>query len=288
MRKKLITMSTQGIRETSFPFQLYQKAKKFGTWNPQEIDFTQDKEDWKTLSTNHRDWIVRLLAQFQGGEEAVTHDLLPLLKVAALEGRIEEELFLTTFLYDEAKHTELFRKVLDELGEKEDLTHLHTKTYRKFFYEILPDTMEQLWNNPSPEALADAATVYNMFSEGVLAETGYKVFSDGLSKIGKMPGLLKAIEYLKKDESRHIAYGTYLLQRLIGEHPQLFDRVIKKLDELAPLALALNAEGMVYEDDEKGKKASTEIMNFSKKQLMARVEILSRARTKNIEDLYPH
>lgn len=287
MRKKLITMSTQGIRETSFPFQLYQKAKKFGTWNPQEIDFTQDKEDWKTLSTKHRDWIVRLLAQFQGGEEAVTHDLLPLLKVAALEGRIEEELFLTTFLYDEAKHTELFRKVLDELGEKEDLTHLHSKTYRTFFYEILPDTMERLWNHPSPEALADAATVYNMFSEGVLAETGYKVFSDGLSKIGKMPGLLKAIEYLKRDESRHIAYGTYLLQRLIGEHPQLFDRVIKKLDELAPLALALNTEGMTFEDDEKGKKASTEIMNFSKKQLMARIDILSRAKTKNIEDLYP-
>lgn len=287
MRKKLITMSTQGIRETSFPFQLYQKAKKFGTWNPQEIDFTQDKEDWKTLSTKHRDWIVRLLAQFQGGEEAVTHDLLPLLKVAALEGRIEEELFLTTFLYDEAKHTELFRKVLDELGEKEDLTHLHSKTYRTFFYEILPDTMERLWNHPSPEALADAATVYNMFSEGVLAETGYKAFSDGLSKIGKMPGLLKAIEYLKRDESRHIAYGTYLLQRLISEHPQLFDRVIKKLDELAPLALALNTEGMAFEDDEKGKKASTEIMNFSKKQLMARIDILSRAKTKNIEDLYP-
>lgn len=288
MRKKLITTSTQGIRETSFPFQLYQKAKKFGTWNPQEIDFTQDKEDWKTLSTKHRDWIVKLLAQFQGGEEAVTHDLLPLLKVAALEGRIEEELFLTTFLYDEAKHTELFRKVLDELGEKGDLTHLHSKTYRKFFYEILPDTMEQLWNQPSPEALADAATVYNMFSEGVLAEIGYKVFSDGLSKLGKMPGLLKGIEYLKRDESRHIAYGTYLLQRLISEHPQLFDRVIRKLDELAPFALALNAEGMAFEDDEKEKTATTELMNFSKKQLMTRIDILSRARTKNIDELYPH
>lgn len=288
MRKKLITTSTQGIRESSFPFQLYQKAKKFGTWNPQEIDFTQDKEDWKTLSTKHRDWIVKLLAQFQGGEEAVTHDLLPLLKVAALEGRIEEELFLTTFLYDEAKHTELFRKVLDELGEKGDLTHLHSKTYRKFFYEILPDTMEQLWNQPSPEALADAATVYNMFSEGVLAEIGYKVFSDGLSKLGKMPGLLKGIEYLKRDESRHIAYGTYLLQRLISEHPQLFDRVIRKLDELAPFALALNAEGMAFEDDEKEKTATTELMNFSKKQLMTRIDILSRARTKNIDELYPH
>ncbi len=287
MRKKLMTTSTRGIKENSFPFQLYQKAKKFGSWNPQDIDFTKDIEDWKNLSTRHREWIVKLLAQFQGGEEAVTHDLLPLLKVAAIEGRIEEELFLTTFLYDEAKHTELFRKVLDVLGEKGDLTHLHSKTYRTFFYEILPDTMEELWNNPTPEALADAATVYNMFSEGVLAETGYKVFSDGLSKMGKMPGLLKGIEYLKKDESRHIAYGTYLLQRLISEHPHLFDRVIKKLDELAPLALALNVEGMTFEEEEKGKTATSELINFSKKQLMTRIDILSRARTKNINELYP-
>ncbi|PMC36999.1 ribonucleotide-diphosphate reductase [Bacillus sp. UMB0899] len=287
MRKKLMTTSARGIKESSFPFQLYQKAKKFGTWNPQEIDFTKDKEDWKSLSTKHREWIVKLLAQFQGGEEAVTHDLLPLLKVAAIEGRLEEELFLTTFLYDEAKHTELFRRVLDELGEKGDLTHLHSKTYRKFFYEILPETMEQLWNHPTPESLADAATVYNMFSEGVLAETGYKVFSDGLSKMGKMPGLLQGIEYLKKDESRHIAYGTYLLQRLINEHPHLFDRVVKKLEELAPLALVLNEEGMAFEEDEKGKTATSELINFSKKQLMARIEILSRARTKNINELYP-
>ncbi len=288
MRKKLITTSTRGIIDTSFPYQLYQKAKKFGTWNPQEIDFTKDKEDWKTLSTKHREWIIRLLAQFQGGEEAVTHDLLPLLKVASLEGRIEEEMFLTTFLFDEAKHTEFFRKVLDELNEKEDLTYLHSKTYRKFFYEILPETMERLWNHPTPEALADAATVYNMFSEGVLAETGYKAFSDGLNKIGKMPGLLKGIEYLKKDESRHIAYGTFLLQRLISEHPHLFDRIIKKLEELAPLALALNTEGMAFDADEKEKSSTAEIMNYSKRQLLTRIDILSRAKTKKIEELYPN
>ncbi|MDQ7864004.1 hypothetical protein RCO48_31740 [Peribacillus frigoritolerans] len=33
--------------------------------------------------------------------------------------------------------------------------------------------MEKLLTDQSPEALAEAATVYNMFTEGVLAETGY-------------------------------------------------------------------------------------------------------------------
>jgi len=287
LRKKLITTSSKGLMTDSFPYQLYQKAKKYGTWNPNEIDFSQDKEDWKNLSEKHREWIVRLLVQFQGGEEAVTHDLLPLLKVVAEEGRLEEEMFLTTFLFDEAKHTEFFRKVLDELGEKGDLTHLHSKTYRKFFCEILPETMEKLWKDRSPESLADAATVYNMFSEGVLAETGYKVFADGLNKMRKMPGLLKGIEHLKIDESRHIAYGTFLLQRLINEHPHLLDRVLKKLEQLAPLSLALNAEGMILGGGEHDKKSNSELMEFTKKQLKARVEILSRAKSQQIDTKKP-
>jgi ribonucleoside-diphosphate reductase beta chain len=272
--------------EESFPYQLYQKSKKFGTWNPQDIDFSKDKEDWGNFSSKHREWILKLLAQYQGGEEAVTLDLLPLLKVIAKEGRLEEEMFLTTFLCDEAKHTEFFRKVLNEIGERGDLTHLHSETYRKIFYEILPETMDRLWLEQTPEVLADAATVYNMFTEGVLAETGYKVFYDGLNKMGKMPGLLKGIEHLKRDESRHIAYGTFLLQRLICEHPHLLDRVIKKLEELAPLAITLNSEGMAFKDGETEIYTSSEIMNFTKKQVMARIDILSRAKGKTIEEIY--
>ncbi|MGK4042582.1 hypothetical protein AB0Y20_09855 [Heyndrickxia oleronia] len=83
MRKKLVTTSSEGLMENSYPYRLYQKAKKFGVWNPQNINFSQDKEDWKLLSVNQKDWILKLLAQFQGGEEAVTLDLLPLLRVIA-------------------------------------------------------------------------------------------------------------------------------------------------------------------------------------------------------------
>jgi ribonucleoside-diphosphate reductase beta chain len=82
--------------------------------------------------------------------------------------------------------------------------------------------MERLWHEQTPEVIADAATVYNMFAEGVLAETGYKSFYDGMQMIGKMPGLLEGIDHLKKDESRHIAYGTFLLQHLICEQSSSF------------------------------------------------------------------
>lgn len=285
-KRKILTTSKRGLLEDSFPFRLYQKAKRFGIWNPADIDFRQDAKDWTHLSSDQKENILRLISQFLAGEEAVTLDLLPLIMAIAKEGRLEEEMFLTTFLFEEAKHTEFFRLALNAIGEKEDLSHYHTPTYQKIFYEILPAAMNRLVNDQSPEAIAEASTVYNMFVEGVLAETGYYSFYQALEAEGLMPGLLEGIGHLKKDESRHIGYGTFLLQRLICEYPHLYEFVTKKIAELTPLALQLNQEGI------RGREVSAfggnpdDVMNFTLKQLSVRMEVLARARGKKIEDIY--
>jgi ribonucleoside-diphosphate reductase beta chain len=285
-KRKMITTSSRGLLEDSFPYRLYQKAKRQGTWNPADIDFSQDKKDWATLNTEQKTDILRLISQFQAGEEAVTIDLLPLIMAIAKEGRLEEEMFLTTFLFEEAKHTEFFRLVLNALDERGELSHFHTETFKKIFYEILPTAMERIVSDQSPEAIAEASVVYNMFVEGVLAETGYFIFYSSLEAAGIMPGLLEGVGNLKKDESRHIGYGTFLLQRLICEHPHLYDFIMAKFGELAPLAIMLNQEGI------SGRKVSSfggdpeEIMNFSMKQLAVRMEVLARAKGKKIEEIY--
>ncbi|MDR4946902.1 R2-like ligand-binding oxidase [Neobacillus cucumis] len=285
-KRTILTTSTRGLLEDSFPYRLYQKAKRIGTWNPANIDFTQDQKDWSAMTNEQREDILRLISQFQAGEEAVTLDLLPLIMAIAKEGRLEEEMFLTTFLFEEAKHTEFFRLVLNAMGEKGDLSHFHTATYQKIFYEILPDTMARLVTDQSPEAIAEASVVYNMFVEGVLAETGYFSFYNALETAGIMPGLLEGIGHLKKDESRHIGYGTFLLQRLICEHPHLFDFVAAKLGELTPLAIKLNQEGIAGREVSSFGGNPDDIMNFTLKQLSVRMEILARARGKKIDEIY--
>ncbi|MFD2682253.1 R2-like ligand-binding oxidase [Bacillus seohaeanensis] len=283
-KRTILTTSSRGLQEDSLPFKLFQKAKRFGVWNPTDFDFTQDVQDWKTFTSEQKKQILRLISQFQGGEEAVTRDLLPLMMVIAKEGRLEEEMFLTTFLFEEAKHTEFFRLVLNALGEKGDLSHYHTETYNTIFNDVLPTAMARLEHDHSPEALAEASTVYNMFVEGVLAETGYFSFYQSLEKTGTMPGLLKGVGYLKKDESRHIAYGTFLLQRLISEHPHIFEIVSNKMEQLTPLAIQLNQEGMdnalAFDSDYEA------TMNFTMKQLSVRMEILARSKGKRIEEIY--
>ncbi|MEH7334457.1 R2-like ligand-binding oxidase [Neobacillus drentensis] len=285
-KRTILTTSKRGLLEDSFPYRLYQKAKRLGTWNPADIDFSKDEQDWQTLNAVQKQDILRLISQFQAGEEAVTLDLLPLIMAIAKEGRLEEEMFLTTFLYEEAKHTEFFRLVLNALGEKGDLSHFHTETYQKIFYEILPTTMEHLITDQSPEAIAEASVVYNMFVEGVLAETGYYSFYEALEKSNIMPGLLEGIGNLKKDESRHIGYGTFLLQRLICEHPHLFDFVAAKMAELTPLAIRLNQEGIAGREVSSFGGNPDDVMNFTLKQLSVRMEVLARAKGKKIEEIY--
>src|SRR2546422_10552531 len=87
----------------------------------------------------------------------MTRDLLPLVMAVVREEGLEEQLFLTTFLADEAKHTEFFRRVLDEVCRQSgDLQRYQTLSFRRLFAEQLPVAMRRLLVDPSPTAQAEA------------------------------------------------------------------------------------------------------------------------------------
>ena len=231
--------TTVGLRDC-FPLRLYHKAKRLGAWDPAAVDFTRDRRDWESLDELQQQTILSLTSLFAAGEEAVTLDLLPLVLAIARERRVEEEMYLTTFLYEEAKHTELFARFLVEVaGSPPDLERFHVASYKKIFYEELPATMERLLTDPSREALARASVTYNMIVEGVLAETGYHSYHESLAANGLMPGLCAALVDIKRDESRHIAYGVYLLSGLVAEDAAIWAVIESRMAELFPLALSV-------------------------------------------------
>jgi ribonucleoside-diphosphate reductase beta chain len=222
---------------------LFEKAKRFGIWNPSLIDLSRDVRDWEQLRDEERDLLLRLTALFQAGEEAVTLDLLPLIRTIAREGRLEEELYLTTFLFEEAKHTDFFARFISEVARVDpDLSRYHTASYRALIYEALPAALHRLDHDPSPLSLAEASLTYNMIVEGVLAETGYHAYFTILDSQDIMPGTREGIRLLKQDESRHIAYGVYLLSRLIATDPQVWDHIVERMNELV-----LHAMGVIDE-----------------------------------------
>jgi ribonucleoside-diphosphate reductase beta chain len=284
------TTSGQGLRHDILPMRLYHKAKKLGVWDPRDIDFTRDKLDWQGFSDLEKESILQLSSLFMAGEESVTLDLLPLMMAIAEEGRLEEEMFLTTFLWEEAKHTEFFRRFVDEVAEEHnDLTRFHTDSYRRLFYEELPTAMRALRGDRSPAALARASVTYNMIVEGVLAETGYHVYFDMLSTRNLLPGLREGVGYLKRDESRHLAYGVFLLSRLVASDPTLWSSVEARMGELLPLALGVVQESDTLLAPEVIRPFGLRVedyMDYAMTQFSKRLERISRARGQTLEQLY--
>ncbi len=288
--------TTRGLDRNLPPMRLYEKAKRLGIWNPSDIELSKDKADWSTLKEDEKDLICRLLAMFVAGEEAVTLDLLPLIQVIAKEGRVEEEMFLTTFLFEEAKHTDFFRRFLDDvtispllmgegLGVRADLTRYHTDNYHYIFYDALPAALSTLETDSSPSALIRASVTYNMVVEGVLAETGYHAFFTMLERNDLMPGLRKGISLLKQDESRHIAYGVYLLSRLVAEHPDEWNTLDTQMNSLLPSAIGVIGDAFAAYDIVPFGLIEDDFVNYAMSQFTKRFERLEKAKGATLAEI---
>ena len=285
----LQSTSATGLRYDLFPMRLWEKAKRLGIWNPADIDFAQDRLDWQQLAADEQDMLLRLTALFQAGEECVTLDILPLLDVIAQEGRLEEQLYLTSFLWEEAKHVEAFRRFFDQVADvHRDLTHYHTASYRTIFADELPAAMGRLRTDRSPVAQARASVTYNMIVEGVLAETGYHVYHRVLATRGIMPGMQRVATLLKADESRHLAYGIYLLSRLVAEHGDVvWNAITQRMDELlAPAIEIINEAFAAYPPDNRpfGLQPET-FVDYATGQFRKRMDRIELARRQSLADV---
>jgi len=303
MLRTSFATTTRGLNRDLLPMRLYEKAKKLGIWNPTDIVLTKDKADWATFTDPEKDLIQFLLALFVAGEEAVTLDLLPLIEVIAQEGRLEEEIYLTSFLFEEAKHTDFFRRFLDEVAifpssdgreaegavlsasKDEGLSAYHTSNYKHIFYHALPEALMTLKQDSSPAAQIRASVTYNMVVEGVLAETGYHAFFAMLERNDLLPGLRKGIALLKQDESRHIAYGMYLLSRLVSEHPDEWDNLESHMNRLLPFAIGVVGDAFARYGDVPFGLVEDDFINFAMTQFSKRLARLEKARGQSAEEV---
>jgi len=219
---------------------LYEKAKQLGTWDPAAIDLSLDAEHWRGLTGDERDFLFRIASLFFTAEEAVTRDLLPAAFVAANERRLDDELFVTAWMWEEGKHADFFRRFLDDVvGNESTIDPRELVHERRLFDVELAGDMHRLLVDASPPAQARAFTTYCLLLEGVLADTGQRVLEDALGVRGILPGLQEALVLVNRDESRHVAYGLHVLRRLIAADTRVAEVVHARIEELTPLATRL-------------------------------------------------
>ena len=146
------------------------------------------------------------------------------------------------------------------------------------FYEELPAALGALRGDRSPSAQVRAAVTYTMIVEGVLAETGYHSYEQALARRGLLPGLREGLALVKRDESRHIAYGVHLISRLVAADPALWSVVEERMAELLPAALGVVEESFAsYEVTPFGVEVA-DILAFAARQHGKRLARIERAR----------
>ena len=209
-------------------------------WNVDDLDFTQDAQDWKRIDDAQRDGLLGVTVRFLAGEQAVTDELVPMIAASHALGRFDWVTFLSTFLMEEAKHAEFFMRWHDEvvgvLEPEEVAAHFLVRDatvdpsgrfeVRDVLHEALPKYGRELLDGrdgrrhrPHERAFVRFSAAYNAFVEGVLTMPSYEIVID-TAALGRLPGAPQGFRLILLDEGRHITFGTGACKTLIEKRPR--------------------------------------------------------------------
>ena len=263
-------------------------------WDPHDIELETDRE---RLVAYLRDVdepetyfsAMRMgIARFGAGEQAVTEDLAPL---STALSDIDDQLFITSQLYEEGKHTEHFdrywREVVHEVEADLGLgrsSPTDDEWFNDPYHELFrrnEEAMDALLDEPTPEEFAVAYAHYHLVIEGILAQTGYygmqqSYAEDSYPDLPHLPGLYEGFTRIRQDEGRHVGFGMAKLKELVtdeGVDPRLLDDTV---NELLPLVngIAANPEDQYIEDV--GPQPE-ELQSFATKKHVQRMEQITDA-----------
>ena len=280
------SLAAGGLNWDSLPLKLFAGGNaKF--WDPADIDFSRDRADWEKLADDERHLATRLCAQFIAGEEAVTEDIQPFMAAMRAEGRLGDEMYLTQFAFEEAKHTQVFRLWLDAVGITEDLhSYLdELPAYRQIFYQELPECLNALSTDPSPAAQIRAAVTYNHVVEGMLALTGYFAWHKICVGRGILPGMQELVRRIGDDERRHMAWGTFTCRRHVAADDANWTAFETRMNELIPLALEATEQAFALYDPMPFNMSVAEFVQYSSDKGMRRFGTISSARGRPIGEI---
>jgi ribonucleoside-diphosphate reductase beta chain len=228
--------------------ELFTKSKRL-FWDPAAVDLSRDREGWAAIRRDHPaarygEQIERLCSLFYQGEASVTRTLAPyLVATSRLELGADVEMYLTSQLYEEAKHFDFFSRYFREvLGDDGRSTTAHLTSAPQ---QLLVSGLEQIADRlvradagPALEAaMVEAVAYYMGVVEAMVARTGYQAVTDALVSRGWLPGLVAGFRLIRRDEGRHVAFGIEFLRQAVAARPGHRDAVHRVFENALPLVI---------------------------------------------------
>jgi ribonucleoside-diphosphate reductase beta chain len=231
----VLSFIDRGIESMPSYMDLYRRWES-QQWSVGDLDFTLDRQDWLRSADTERKttlWSHRL---FFNGEERVTATLAPFVWAAPTP---EIEIFLSTQLVDEARHTVFFQRWWQDVvgSDTADLGKLlkeirpeANEGYNILFYDRLPSAAQRLASNPKDiDAFVEGVTLYHIVIEATIALTGQRFELEAMREAESTDrGFYRGFTAVARDESRHVSFGIKFLQEAVRENPERFAPLIQK------------------------------------------------------------
>jgi ribonucleoside-diphosphate reductase beta chain len=212
-------------------------------WNPMAIDLTGDAREWAELGADRRARLLKLLAGFRVGEDAVAAQIAPFADAARETTLASQESLMAWVFFlqrrDEQRHAQFFDRISSEVlalpgdtaADRRSAARAHVQdAFADLFEQRLPAVAADLAAGHAE--LAEGLSLYHMLLEGVVFDAGQRALLDELAD-GALPGVRAGLEHVVRDERWHVGFG---LRCLIETQPS--EAVLGGLLERAGAAAA--------------------------------------------------
>ncbi|MEK9183858.1 MAG: ribonucleotide-diphosphate reductase subunit beta [Patescibacteria group bacterium] len=206
-------------------------------WTPEEVPMQQDVELWKKiggLTDDERHLIMRNLGFFSTAESLTANNI-----VLAIYRHItnpECRQYLLRQAYEEAIHTDAFIYCCDSLGldPEEVYTMYNTipsiKEKDDFVIDITKSIFDPNFSTQGVENIqrfVNDLIGYYIIMEGIFFYAGFAMMLSFLRQ-NRMIGIGEQFQYILRDESVHLAFGSDLTNAIVAENPEIWTEDFKK------------------------------------------------------------
>jgi len=215
----------------------YYKTGVANNWVPEEIPMQQDIELWKSkggLSDDERRLVMWNLGFFSTAESLTANNIV--LSIYKHVTNPECRQYMLRQAYEEAVHTETYIYCCDSLGlDPDEVYNMYQsipsiKQKDDFVIEMTKDLLDPNFDTHGTDNirrfLGDIFGYY-VIMEGIFFYAGFAMML-GFKRNNKMTGVGEQFQYILRDESIHLAYGTDLINTIVAENPEVWTDDFKK------------------------------------------------------------
>ena len=215
----------------------YYKQGVNNNWTPEEVAMQDDIEIWKKpggLSDAERRLILWNMGFFSTAESLTANNIV--LSIYKHLTNPECRQYLLRQAYEEAIHTDTFIYCCDSLGlDPEEvytmyLTIPSISAKDEFVVDMTKSLLDDNFKPGTPKNIqryVHDLVGYYVIMEGIFFYAGFVMMLSFLRQ-NRMVGVGEQFQYILRDESIHLAFGSDLINSIVDENPEIWTAEFKK------------------------------------------------------------